>query len=278
MENILEGRIIGFALAFAFLRSILVLQYWNVYRHIDIARPLARLYGSAYGISVIIWIFSIFLPHPWYIVAWVGAVLLDLSMPWIAMPIHSSAPTDPQHVPERFGLFTLIVLGELMVSVGLGLSDASWTRQETFIAAAGFAVGACLWSLYFDDINTHKMKTKPLNMVSFAYAHLVMLVGMVFIAGGINLLIHHDTADHSPMGLWALCGGLIAFLIALIAADTQIIDGLHRSLVRARLFTILTLAFLIIFQPAPLPGIILTFGVLLLLVLYETTQRKAVEE
>jgi low temperature requirement protein LtrA len=61
----------------------------------------------------------------------------------------------PEHVPERFGLFTLIVLGELVVAVGIGAADAVWSRQAVAVAIAVVFVGAGLWWLYFDGLEEH---------------------------------------------------------------------------------------------------------------------------
>jgi hypothetical protein len=59
------------------------------------------------------------------------------------VPLHAS------HIPERFALFTIIVLGESAVAVALGLADSDWELSSAAGAALGFLAVACLWWTYF---------------------------------------------------------------------------------------------------------------------------------
>ena len=54
---------------------------------------------------------------------------------------------------ERFGLFTIIVLGEVIVGVVAGLAEhhLTWTVAATAALGLGLAVG--LWWLYFDMVS-----------------------------------------------------------------------------------------------------------------------------
>lgn len=55
-----------------------------------------------------------------------------------------SMPGHVSHMPERFGLFTLIVLGESIVVLTSGAVDTSWRPVSALTAVAGFTVApAC---------------------------------------------------------------------------------------------------------------------------------------
>jgi low temperature requirement protein LtrA len=46
-----------------------------------------------------------------------------LGTPWLAVPHSVKVPPDAAHLPERFGLFTLIPLGEAVVGVMHGMES-----------------------------------------------------------------------------------------------------------------------------------------------------------
>ena len=54
----------------------------------------------------------------------------------------------PSDLPERFGLATLIVLGEAIASVATATNDTHWQLASTLAAVGGFAIAACLWWLF----------------------------------------------------------------------------------------------------------------------------------
>jgi low temperature requirement protein LtrA len=254
--DVAEGHPQGFALAFAALRAILVLLYFNIYRAVEVARPLARRYGTAYGISVLLWLISVFVPAPWSFGLWAIAILLDLSMPWVSMPLHRAIPTDPEHVPERFGLFTIIVLGELVVAVGVGTESAVWSAQAVLVAIACSIIAATLWWIYFDRPGEYPLAHVPVRIVTYAYAHLPLLGGLMFVAGGVNLLITHADEGHAGAAAWALCGGISLVLLALLLADGQLVGVPMRPLFWARGAVILALLLLALRQP---PALILVW-------------------
>ena len=117
-KDVAEGHPVGFAIAFAILRAILVALYLRAYLHAPAARPLIRRYAGVYAVSVVLWLLSVAVPEGWWSL-WAVALVLDLSVVPFSTRLHQGIPTDPAHVPERFGLFTIIVLGELVVAVGI---------------------------------------------------------------------------------------------------------------------------------------------------------------
>jgi low temperature requirement protein LtrA len=215
-------------------RGILVALYVRAYRHAAEARPLIRRYGSVYAFSVALWLVSAALPASWSPVMWAVAILLDLSMPPLNTRLHRNIPVDPAHVPERFGLFSLIVLGELVVSVGSGTMDATWSPGVVAVAVAGFGIAACLWWVYFERLTGQELQHAARPIVTFAYAHLPLLAALMFIAGGVSLLVRGDAGHGGPAGAWALCGGVAAFLAALNVAQAQLTTPPMRPVFVAR--------------------------------------------
>ncbi|MGE5791979.1 MAG: low temperature requirement protein A [Bacteroidota bacterium] len=234
IPDVAKGSHAGFAIAFAAFRAILVALYVRAYRHAAEARPLIRRYGSVYAFSVALWLVSAALPASWSPVIWALAILFDLSMPPLSMRLHRNIPVDPAHVPERFGLFTIIVLGELVVAVGTGTMAATWHPAVVAVAVAGFGVAACLWWIYFERLTGQELQRAAVPIVTFAYAHLPLLGALMFVAGGVSLLVSADAGHGGPAGAWALCAGVAAFLAALNVAHAQLAAPPLRAVFVAR--------------------------------------------
>ena len=80
-------------------------------------------------------------------------------------PIDADEALDPHHFAERFGLFVIILLGEVVVEAGQAAIDghvATFDGWAALVAAMIFA--AALWWLYFDaaaDINLRVLEAPP---------------------------------------------------------------------------------------------------------------------
>ncbi|HEY9806517.1 MAG TPA: low temperature requirement protein A, partial [Candidatus Obscuribacterales bacterium] len=102
----------GFAICYVLFRSTLILQYLNAGYHLSVARSLARWYATGFGLSAGLWLISAFVPPPWRLGLWLVGLVIDFSTPFSAGRLVAKIPPSMSHIPERIGLFTLIVLGE----------------------------------------------------------------------------------------------------------------------------------------------------------------------
>ena len=266
--DVAKGHHAGFALAFAAFRAILVALYVRAYRHTPPARPLIRRYASVYAASVGLWLASAFVPTEWAFAIWAVALVLDLSMPPLSTRLHRTIPTDPAHVPERFGLFTLIVLGELVVAVGIGTMEATWSPSAVAVAVAAFCIAAGLWWLYFERLSGQELPHAAVPIVTFAYAHLPLLGALMFVAGGASVLVRPD-GGASAAGAWALCGGLAAFLAALNIAHAQLENAPMRAVYAARWVAVAALIAIPLAAGTPIATAGAALAVIVALVVFE---------
>lgn len=139
-----------------------------------------------------------------------------MDTPWIARRAMASTPVHASHLPERFGLFTIIVLGESLVAVMLGIGATDWWPASAVAAVLGFIVAASLWWLYFDFIDLCNLRRGLLARNVFLYGHLFIALGLASAGVGIKKAILYAGAAGLPVGAsWALGGGVALFLVAL---------------------------------------------------------------
>jgi low temperature requirement protein LtrA len=55
-----------------------------------------------------------------------------------------------EHLPERFALLVILVLGEAVGGTARGVHDASWAPIAIAVGALAFAIAAGMWWIYFD--------------------------------------------------------------------------------------------------------------------------------
>jgi len=99
-------------------------------------------------------------------------------------------PVHPRHLPERFGLLVLIVLGEAVIGVVLGTVEVSWTVLSGAVAFGGFLTAAAIWWLYFDFLDATAVVTRNVRSgMTYVYAHYFIAAGIAALGVGVKLTI-----------------------------------------------------------------------------------------
>jgi low temperature requirement protein LtrA len=241
----------AFAIAYVVLRSIMLLLYARAWRAVPEARPLIRFYGTWYAVGAALWLGSLAVDPPWRYAVWVVAQILELSLPPLSTRLHRRIPTDPRHLPERWALFTLIVLGESVVTVAIGTADTHWEASSVAAAVLGFAAIAAVWWLYFDGQSGVALRGSTMSVVVYSYAHIPLLMGLAAMSAGVRLLIEHSGDDHLGAGpSVALIGGVLLFLLGLIGARTVTVQGPHKRGILVKLTGAAVLAALLAAESA----------------------------
>ena len=219
----------AFAVSYVVLRSIMLALYLRAWRAVPEARVLIRFYGTGYAAGAAIWLVSLAFPTPWRYLVWVGAQVLELSLPPLSTQLHRRIPTSASHLPERWALFTLIVLGESVVAVAIATSGAHWHFTSAAVAVLGFAAVGAIWWLYFDRQAGVALRGSTMSVVVYSYAHLPLLVGLAAMSAGLHLAIEHAGDDSlGPGATIAFVGGAVLFIVSLIATRLVTVRGPHR--------------------------------------------------
>ena len=158
--GVLEGDAVPFALAYAAVRFLLVLLYLRALIQVKEARDLSFRWTITYGIEAALWASSALVDTPWTYALWALGIAVNLSVPVskAARELASKYPPDLEHMTERFGLFTLIVLGESFVKM---LSEMSANPNGSILMASCALMVTCsLWWIYFDDVAGSRIKKR----------------------------------------------------------------------------------------------------------------------
>lgn len=228
----------GFALSYAAVRFILVAEYIRAGRHIPVVRPLTDRYVRGFGAAATLWALSVLVPVPWRFWFWGVALLVDFAAPLTAGQLHVRFPPHLSHLPERFGLFTIIVIGEAVVSVVFGIGTAGLTTLSAAAGFMGLLIAFALWWGYFEGARgamTRRLQAREhvKNYQLWLYAHLPLLLGITAVAVGIKHVISLQPDEALPAAEgWLLCSSVGMTVLALSAIFIASIQDQDRHVIR----------------------------------------------
>lgn len=143
---------------------------------------------------------------------------------------------DTGHFVERYGLLVLIVLGESIVAIGVGLgSDTVLDVPLLTAAVLALAITAVLWWIYFsgEDARAEEAMEQAsidgrarIAINAFFYATIPMLLGVVVFAAGVKFATAHPLEPLPAHAAIMLAGGVALYLIG---------DAIFRAVIGARL-------------------------------------------
>jgi low temperature requirement protein LtrA len=216
------------------LRATLMLQYGRAYRHVAAARPIARLYLVGAGIGALLWAVSLVVPRPVGFGLWAAAVLVEALVPLLATRHSTDVPLHVEHLPERFALFVILVLGESVAGIAHGLYDAEWAPSAIPVAVLSFVLAAALWWSYFDLagarakrlLNEAGGERSDSSHDVYVFGQLPLSLALATIGAGIELAVVQSGAGEVPAGTrFLLAGGVAVYLVSMTVTDSGMSRG-----------------------------------------------------
>src|SRR4029450_5469570 len=167
-------------------------------------------------------------PPPPGLVVWAG-----LGVAWIvgiALAARRSraslglTPTDS--LVERFGLFTIIVLGEVVLGVVDGLSVAERDAKTIITGMLALSLGFGFWWIYFDLVGSRLPRANRVALANWVMSHLPITLAITAAGAGMVSLIGHAHDARTPAGTsWLLAGAVATGLVALVLTERALVDA-----------------------------------------------------
>ena len=229
VRHALAGSSSGFAVSYIAVRLVLMTLYARARRHVPEARRLTTIFLTMFGGAILVWCASLLVGAPGRYWIWGGALTLELVAPVFAWRAIPQAPIHPRHIPERFGLLTIIVLGESVFAVVVGVADVSWHAATVVTAVAGFVAAASLWWIYFDFLDESIVQRNIVAGLTFTYSNYFVIAGIALLGTGVKIGILSTASgsryDHSG---WVIGAGgaicMIGLAIVQLATPPTLFD------------------------------------------------------
>jgi low temperature requirement protein LtrA len=192
-----------FALSYAIMRIVLVIEYLRTRSYVPAARQLTTRYSIGFSIAAGMWFVSIFVPPPIRLIFWIIGLTVDIGTPLLfARQLSVQFAPHVHHLPERFGSFTIIVLGISILGVVNGIAAHNWTVSSIISAGLGLGIAFSLWWVYFDTVDGSEIRALRENKqigiyVTWLYIHFPLIIG--FTAFGVS--IEHVVLSNQSLSL-----------------------------------------------------------------------------
>lgn len=231
-----------YALTYSAVRIILLIEYGRAWVYVSEARPYIRHLCIGFGLSILVWIGSAFVPMPYRYGLWILALCIELVTPLTSSGgrLHNALPPDVRHLPERYGLFTLILLGQTVSSAAQGLIKGGFETNTVLATLLGGFIIIGLWWAYFDRLDDDAVRqvsagksTRPYTI--WLYLHLPLTVALTMAGVGLTLAIEGVDAPRLTESVQWLMTGSVAgyFLIEAGISLTSLLSGPpHPSFIR----------------------------------------------
>jgi low temperature requirement protein LtrA len=219
----------GFGAAYGGVRAILALQYVRVIRLPETATLVRRRIMGLMA-AAILWTVSALLPAPHRYVGWALAVFIDIANSWPTSRSTTASPPGATHFPERFGLLTIILLGEFVASVMRGIeSQMRWSFLAASAAVLSLALGFAIWSGYSDGamgweirhVRSHKDVMRLRSWIAF---HFALFLGISILGVGARRAIALPPGGHfGAQEQWIICSATAGIILVImgIAATSE---------------------------------------------------------
>ena len=188
-----DFRVVTFG--YVIMRLALVGQWLRAAAADPARRPASLRFAVGVSLVQVGWVARLALPDGWGLAAFVVLGVLELAVPIWAE--RAAATTwHPQHIVERYGLFTLIVLGESVLAATLAIQTALDAGQHGAallpVAGSGLVIVFSMWWLYFAKSGPDVL-TSLARGITWGYGHYLVFASAAAVGAGLAVAVDHAT-------------------------------------------------------------------------------------
>lgn len=214
----------GYGISYVIARGCIMWLWARASFHEKRFRPVGNIFVAGYTLGIILFLASYFVEGPLRPILWSLALLCDLCTPLFTLSKQVHLPFfNLAKLPERLGLFVLIVIGETLVGVIRGVARHHNFSFKIFSEGIlGVAISFALWWIYFDYIARKTPRAEHRTTFMWSYLHWIVVMGIGAIGASLLHVLtskHHLPSDSarllltSSIAVVLLFIGLIEFLL-----------------------------------------------------------------
>lgn len=198
-------------------------------------RRACQTYAVTIGVAQIGWVLLLIVADSTVgeFLAW-GALLLviELAGPVIAERRKGGTPWHAHHIAERYGLLTIITLGEGVIgtvaSLGAVVESQGWTLDAVLVAVAGTGLTFGLWWMYFTVPAAEVLHVHRERLFPWGYGHMLIFGSIAATGAGLHVAAYY-IGDEAHIGATAT----VLTVAVPVAVYVLTLFALYTFLVRA---------------------------------------------
>jgi low temperature requirement protein LtrA len=207
------------------MRLALVAQWLRAAATDTPRRTTARSYALCIIVVQTLWVGVLFVSRGWLLPVFVALAAMEIAIPLWA---ERASPTTwhPHHIAERYGLLTLIVLGESVLAANDAIQSAlaagAAVQQLVPVIVGGLLIMFSMWWTYFDR-PVHHLLTSMRKAFVWGYGHYFVFASAAAVGAGLAVAV--DAATHmakiGPVG----AGAAVAIPVATYLMSIWFLHG-----------------------------------------------------
>jgi low temperature requirement protein LtrA len=215
-----DGNYAVITAGYVIMRLAMVAQWLRAACNDEQRRATALRYAAGITIVEIFWLVRLALPDSWSTPSFLILVVGELLVPIVAERAEGGPTTyHPHHIAERYGLFTIIMLGESVLAattaVSAGLDGGERFPALLSLAGAGLIIVFALWWLYFDR-SAHGLLTTLRTSILWGYGHYFIFAAAAAVGAGLAVSVDYGL-DHTEIS-GVVAGYAVALPVAVYLA------------------------------------------------------------
>jgi low temperature requirement protein LtrA len=178
-------------IGYVIMRVALVAQWLRVAREDPLGRPSALRFATGIGLVQLLWVVRLGIGGQ------IGFVLLfvlgigEMLIPVWAERAGRQTPWNPDHVAERYGLFTIIVLGEVVLAATTAIQEAIAASGVSValiaVAAGGLVLVFAMWWSYFKVPAAIGHHLALRWQIAWGYGHYAIFAAIAALGAGLQV-------------------------------------------------------------------------------------------
>jgi low temperature requirement protein LtrA len=193
IPDLAEGHFVTATLGYVIMRVALIAQWLRAAAGDPAGRPGALRYAAGVGAVQVAWLVRLALPDSWSVATFVLLAAVELAVPVWAEYRGSPTSWHPGHITERYGLFTLIVLGECVsaatVAVQASTGEHGLSAGLLVLAGGALVLVFGLWWSYFKHDADDSLQASLRTTMVWAYSHYAIFAAVAALGAGLEVAV-----------------------------------------------------------------------------------------
>lgn len=250
---------------YAIMRLGLIAQWLRAAYATNTARQTAYRYAVGIAVLQLGWLALLAVPIGWWIYGWMVLAPLELLVPWWAEKAGETT-WHPHHIAERYGLFTIIVIGESVLAATVAIQSAidlgEAPRELVAVIVGAPVILFTMWWLYFSR-PAHTLLTSSRAAFAWGYGHFFVFSSAAGVGSGLAVLVDHATGEARTSAFWV--GQSLAIPVATFLVSVWLVHVRRSSVGRFEPLAFLVASLLVLAAPLTNSPAIVIATLLLLL-------------
>jgi low temperature requirement protein LtrA len=218
-----HGDFVTMTIGYVVMRVAMVTQWLRAAHGDEGGRLGALRYAGGVAVVQLGWVARLFAPHVAGEVLFYVLAAVEMSVPAWAERGGYGTPWHPEHISERYGLFTLIVLGECVAAATVAIQSASSAHGLSAsligVTAGGLLLVFAFWWWYFEHPSDEALRMSRGSAFLWGYAHSFVFGALAALGAGLEV-----AAESTQRGS-AISPTTVGLTVAIAASVYLLVTG-----------------------------------------------------